>query len=183
MQPSLDQTAAQAFKTKLNLIKKNSMLKHDGGTMGGNLTAEEQYAQMIALHGMAAETQMMPTLTKTKSRVTGGTQSMAKRDQFIEIYRDGQIEYLQVKDPHIDINRVKAEHMRNLDCPVYAAQHMHRVNRIRNMIEKERNAPQQFIERSKAINENIIGLQTQQAKIQNLIGENKQLIKQYDDAN
>jgi len=48
--------------------------------MGGNLTAEEQYAQMIALHGMAAETQMMPTLTKTKSRVTGGTQSMAKRD-------------------------------------------------------------------------------------------------------
>ena len=86
-------------RTKLALIKKNSILRYDGGTMDGRLTEGDRYQQVQQLYGLSMKLNMikMPSLAKTRSKTMGASQTAAGsrlRDQYIEVYRDGQIEYL-----------------------------------------------------------------------------------------
>lgn len=52
----------------------------------------------------------------------------------MQIYKDGEIDYLKVTDPDADLEQLKQLHFSNLDCPLYRAQHILRLRKIKEQI-------------------------------------------------
>ena len=47
------------------------------------------------------------------------------------IFKNGEIDYLKVTDPDADLEKLKQDHWNNLDCPLYRAQHVLRLKKIK----------------------------------------------------
>jgi hypothetical protein len=70
---------------------------------------------------------------------------LKKSSQIVTIYRDGEIDFIQVEDESANIELMKQQHLERLStCPVYRAIHAHKVKKIKDYLEMRERVTREY---------------------------------------
>lgn len=118
------------WRTKMAMIKQNSAFAYeDGNRKDDNMTEAQRYLNRLQFEEFnrkiaAANNLALPDIHPPRSKSShsaNSSNSNHPQTQFVQIFRDGEIDYLKVTDPDADLEQLKQLHFSNLDCPLYRA--------------------------------------------------------------